>query len=282
MLNLKTLLTGFVLCLLSVSAQAGILYKVTKEEQTIWVYGTLHAAKKDAIKLSETAKSALKNSDTVWFEVHPEKLQGAQSLFMQHARRTEGKLSDTVDSETWAEVAALAKKYGMNPSTLEQLNAWFAQIVIISQAIAQSGYTAEGGSETKLFELAKNSDIPVKGLETVERQIDALRAAQSESGEGKLLEQTVAEAEKFEEIFADIQKTWLEGNLDELTHYLNKNLPLKALDELIIKRNNEWMEKLETTDETGVIFVAVGAGHLGGEQGILEQLRAKDAEIEKM
>lgn len=282
MLKLKTLIAGLVLCLLSASAQAEILYKVTKEDQTIWVYGTLHAAKKDLIKLSETAENALKNSETVWFEVHPEKIQSAQALFMQHARRSEGKLSDTVDSETWQQLTTLAEKYGMNASALEQLNAWFAQIVIVSQAIAQSGYTAEGGSEGKLFELARNSDIPVKGLETVERQIDALRAAQSESGEGELLEQTLAEVEKIEEVFADIQKTWLEGDLDKLTHYLNQNLPPKALDELITKRNNEWITKLAKVNESDTVFVAVGAGHLGGQQGVLEQLEKQGADIEKM
>ncbi|WP_417438724.1 TraB/GumN family protein [Idiomarina sp.] len=282
MLKLKTILISFVLCLLSTSAQAEILYKLTKEDQTIWVYGTLHAAKKDAIILSETARNALKNSETVWFEVHPEKLGSAQSLFMQHARRSEGKLSDSVDSETWQQLTTQVEKYGMNASALEQLNAWFAQIVIVSQAIAQSGYTAEGGSEGKLFELARNSDIPVKGLETVERQIDALRAAQSESGEGELLEQTLAEVEKIEEVFADIQKTWLEGDLDKLTHYLNQNLPAKALDELITKRNNEWITKLAKVNESDTVFVAVGAGHLGGQQGVLEQFEKQGADIEKM
>ena len=169
----------------------------------------------------------------------------------------------------------------MNASALEQLNAWFAQIVIVSQAIAQSGYTAEGGSEGKLFELARNSDIPVKGLETVERQIDALRAAQSESGEGELLEQTLAEVEKIEEVFADIQKTWLEGDLDKLTHYLNQNLPPKALDELITKRNNEWITKLAKVNESDTVFVAVGAGHLVVSKACLSSLKSRALILKK-
>ena len=39
------------------------------------------------------------------------------------------------------------------------------------------------------------------------------------------------------------------------------------------ERNNYWMKKIPDLIEENSCFIAVGAGHLGGERGIINQLR---------
>lgn len=280
--TLKSVFIGFIICLWSVTSSAEIFYKVTHDNKTIWLMGTLHAAKKDAIEISNAAKQALKASDEVWFEADPEQLKKAQAIVRKYAHRDDGKLSQQVDADTWQQLTDIAAQYDVPAQALEPLNAWFAQVIIVARAIANSGYSEAAGVEAKLTALAKASNKDIKGLETVERQIKALVAAQSASGEDELLEQTIAEVHKVEETFDDIQQTWKAGDLAKLTDFLNQSLPQQAMDELIIKRNNEWLQRLEQQPDVQQWFVAVGAGHLGGDHGLLNQLRQRGAEVTRV
>ena len=43
--------------------------------------------------------------------------------------------------------------------------------------------------------------------------------------------------------------------------------------QVIDERNNYWMKEIPGLIEENSCFIAVGAGHLGGEKGIINQLR---------
>lgn len=45
------------------------------------------------------------------------------------------------------------------------------------------------------------------------------------------------------------------------------------LELLIYKRNHNWVQKLNSILSSKAVFIAVGAGHLPGKQGLIELLR---------
>jgi uncharacterized protein YbaP (TraB family) len=52
---------------------------------------------------------------------------------------------------------------------------------------------------------------------------------------------------------------------------------------LFVRRNNAWIEiLLRELQGSGVDFVAVGAGHLLGEDGLVAQLRARGYTVERV
>ena len=53
-------------------------------------------------------------------------------------------------------------------------------------------------------------------------------------------------------------------------------------DELIVKRNNAWMPKIEAMLKTKQVeFILVGALHLAGEDGVLAKLASQGYSIQK-
>lgn len=49
-------------------------------------------------------------------------------------------------------------------------------------------------------------------------------------------------------------------------------MPPQMAEELLYKRNREWIEKLATDNHSETAFIAVGAGHLVGDEGVLTLL----------
>ncbi|MNE88753.1 TraB family protein [compost metagenome] len=52
-----------------------------------------------------------------------------------------------------------------------------------------------------------------------------------------------------------------------------------SADELLDKRNQNWIPKMEELMKTKSCFFAVGAGHLGGPNGVIQLLRQKGYEV---
>ena len=77
---------------------------------------------------------------------------------------------------------------------------------------------------------------------------------------------------------------WLEGDADGLAEIMNRGLtdPVVAAA-LLYQRNERWAEWIdERMDEPGAVFIAVGAGHLAGEQSVQDYLRSRDIEVTRV
>ena len=79
---------------------------------------------------------------------------------------------------------------------------------------------------------------------------------------------------------------WREGNREELNEqlieFLARDYPY-VYDDLVVKRNKNWLPQLATYFDTGDIeFVLVGAAHLIGEFGLLTLLASDGYKIEQL
>ena len=62
-------------------------------------------------------------------------------------------------------------------------------------------------------------------------------------------------------------------NLTALTKQFEEDENTLAKEHLLDKRNNNWISKLRSLITTKSCFIAVGAGHLGGQKGLIELLK---------
>ena len=131
-MKLKIVIVTLLALLWSTLSSAEVFYKAVQGDKTLWIMGTVHAAKGDGFALSDQAQDALAQSEVIWMEVAPEKLKNAQAAFMAHAMRSQGTLEENVDSETWQAFTQVAQQYGIPEQNLNPLNAWFAQIVLVA------------------------------------------------------------------------------------------------------------------------------------------------------
>ncbi len=126
-----------------------------------------------------------------------------------------------------------------------------------------------------LQDKAKEYNLTIKGLETIQEQMDALDGITVEEQAKMLVEQI----ENIEEEKKEIQKmadTYASQNLDSIYAFTQTPEMQGELGDALIKNRNSVMsDRLEKLISSETVFCAIGAAHLPGENGVINLLRKK-------
>ncbi|WP_343632592.1 TraB/GumN family protein [Fluviicola sp.] len=126
---------------------------------------------------------------------------------------------------------------------------------------------------------AQQNKIPVSGLETVEYQLAIFDKIPSEEMAEMIME-SVRNPEEGEKNFREMVRYYHDQDLEKLAKLIQESDELgSSAEELLDKRNHNWIPKMEELMKTKSCFFAVGAGHLGGSNGVIELLRQKGYEV---
>ncbi len=122
--------------------------------------------------------------------------------------------------------------------------------------------------DLKIAEWATAAGKKIVGLETAEDQLKALNNISSDSAVKRIL-QLVREPGKAANEYKKLVKAYLHQNLDALNAFLNLSDP----PTMLFERNKKWIGRIEKLIQQQPTFIAVGAGHLGGEKGVIHLLK---------
>jgi uncharacterized protein YbaP (TraB family) len=117
----------------------------------------------------------------------------------------------------------------------------------------------------------------VLGLETVEFQSDLLLNGPVESQKKHLLN-FVKDMDKDRALMLQLYKGYLRQDMDALGKMMfedDTDYTQQEMDALLKDRNLKWIGELPVIMNSQPTFIAVGAGHLIGQYGLIEQLRLK-------
>ncbi|MCL2871620.1 MAG: TraB/GumN family protein [Betaproteobacteria bacterium] len=272
----------FLLCWASASLRAAEsarlpFFEARKDGVQIYILGTLHASKGDPLR--SEIKQALARSSQLIMEVSSEEmLTLAQSMATRLCQ--DACLRRQVSSASLDKLTALLPEAG---AAMDHLPAWMVSMMLALVDASKAGLSVESGTEQQLMNLWGNR--PTRGLETGEEQINAL-ASFDDATQREMLEGYLAlPEEKRVALNKMLYQLWQNGDVDVLFHWYQKtneeeNLSpstARKIDEkMIFSRNQRFVERLRpflAPDKP--VFMAVGALHLGGDQGVLALLRAQ-------
>lgn len=259
-----------------------LLWKVTKDDQEAYLYGTIHISCN--AELSSAIENALIESDELILEIDMSD-PSLQMRMMQKMMLPEGK--DASDFLTDKEFASLEEYMNENVKMIPD----FAMVsnmkpIFLSSLITQSLLSCKNqtGYDQLLLQKAQHQNMPVSGLETIDEQMSAL--------------DSVPHQEIYDEIIASIEDDQQDDvkMLDKMMEYYN-NANLKGLKKLfdesdsflndftdiaLDKRNKNWIPVIKEKMEGKKVFIAFGAAHLIGENGVVELLREEGYEIDPL
>lgn len=265
------------------SLSAQILWKVEKpgSNKTTYILGTHHFAPVTMLDSLQDLPEALKNCDKLYGELDME-LMNSPQIAMKMQQFLVAPTDSTLDKVlTPVQLDSVKTKldlltggqlpiemlYPMKPAALTTQIA-----ALMSMQIFPELNPMEGLDKT-MQDRAKALDKPVAGLETIEFQMETLYGrpiAKQAEGLMKTINDFDNEAVRAKELAAS---------------YLNQdiNAILKAMiedesdpeeyEQLLYSRNDNWVKQLSQEIPTSSLMVVVGAGHLPGERGVLNQLR---------
>lgn len=278
---LRTMMVALVGLVWMTSAQAEILYKAKFGEQTWWILGTIHVGTGDDMRLADSTIEAFLQSDKVWMELTPGEMEQAAVVMMQHGMRSSDFFPSNLEKETWAALQTQLMAAGIQPAQIVALEPWLLELMMIMQIAAQQGFDAEMGSEAQLMARIGDMQGELIGFETAEEQILALIASAAESDQAQV-ERLLEQLEIGVDQLHDMKDHWVNGDLDALMAIMMEDLEPEQREAMLDQRNLNWMAQLNDYFGTtnGTYFIAVGAGHLGGETGLIPGFEAAGATIE--
>jgi len=155
--------------------------------------------------------------------------------------------------------------------------------VTLAQVLFQrAGLNPELGVERSLT--ASFEGKPMSGLETVEQQFGFFDSLPEEA-QRAFLEGVLESPEEIRGQFDQMLRAWSSGDTRAIGRTFNEDTTMSAnLREILLTRRNarwaEWVQ--QRLARPGTVFVAVGAGHLAGEDSVQDYLRQRGLRAQRV
>lgn len=258
---------------------------VSDDDSEMILFGTIHLLPDELDWKSGGMIEQLRSAGEVWFEADPGQLQTPelQQLVMQQGMDMERPLSEKLEPELYERLVEQAGALGLPEQQIAAMQPWLASITLTSVAIMRAGFNPSAGVEMRLHGML--GDQPVRSLESAEAQIRMLADLNAEQ-QADMLASTLDQIEEGTERFEALTREWAAGEIAGMEAMLVETLETEypqLYDVLFTQRNADWVDQLEAElAGSGTDFVAVGVGHLVGENSVIEMLRERGWTVERV
>ena len=128
--------------------------------------------------------------------------------------------------------------------------------------------------DTYFQEEAKKEGKKVLGLETIQMQIKAMFEQLTLQRQVELLDETFKDKDALRQLIGIMNNAYISQNLNQLQELMyGSSYRPEEMKILLDDRNNYWMQQLPGLMKDQSLFVAVGALHLVGKSGLVNQLK---------
>ena len=265
-------------------------WKVTGPKGVVYLLGTLHVGSADFYPLPAILETSFKQADTLVTEAEVIEPQASSHLLKVLLAKGVYPSGDSVDKHISQETNVRLTRYVATSkelaSSYARLKPWFLSFAIALAEAKRMGFDPSNGVDRHFVDEATEMHKPIATLETAEAQLELMNSFPDEL-QDKLLMATLIDAEHKTEIIDGMIAAWKSGDaeaMDAATASSREYPALKPVfDQLFGQRNDAMTQKIEQFLQTPkTYFVAVGAGHLTGDRGILSQLRGGHYDVEQL
>ena len=254
------------------------MWVVKDKDTTIYLFGTVHALDGKKDWFNEEVKTAYDQSKEVVFEIVMPDQAKAQAVVMDRAVDKSGTtLSSRLSPEQLKIMQAELASVGAPATALDTFEPWFAATQLAMIRYAKKGFKPEHGAEAVLRAAAQKDGKAMGELESFDWQMNLFDTLPPKL-QLDMLTGYLDELEKGDEIITKMMDSWSKGDINTLADVMNdalKDSP-ELSKMLLADRNARWAEWIDTRlDKPGTVFMAVGAGHLGGKDSVQDYLAKK-------
>lgn len=255
------------------------LWVVKDKDTTIYLFGTVHVLSPELRWFQGRVKQAFDSSDEMVTEIGtmPDPAS-IQPIIMNYAVLPAGPtLTEKLPADKRAAFTKAVEASGLPAQAVDRFRPWFAASQLSLVALMKAGYNPASGAEATLDAAAKAANKPVSGVESIEMQFGFFNSL-SEAAQIQFLTESIEQLENVETAFAPMIDAWAKGDADALATIMND--AMRSSPELskmlLADRNARWAEWIQTRlTKPGVVFMAVGAGHLAGPDSVQTMLKAR-------
>ncbi len=263
------------------------LWQVSDKDTTIYLFGTIHLLPRESRWRTPKLDEAVQNSQTLVLETlidtsNPQQLAGVMAALGFSSGLPP--LANRVDPAKRPALEAAIAKTKIPRAMFDRMESWAAAFTLLGVQFQTLGVEGEQGVEAVLRKSFAASGKAVDQLETNQEQLSFFDRL-PENAQRQLLEGAIENPQAMRTQFDGMLKSWLSGDVDDIGKTFNRDLQsspeLKAA--LLTRRNFSWSQWIERRmKQPGTVMVAVGAGHLAGEESVQRYLQSRGYKVKRL
>lgn len=249
------------------------LWILGDHDTTIYLFGTIHLLPKDVDWFDGGLKAAFASSDELVTEMlDPDQATMGKLMQAKGLNPNGVTVRSLMTKDQQAHYEAAMTKLGLPVASFDVMKPWLAAVTIGMLPLMKQGYDPNAGVE-KVFEEGAGTRKRI-GLETAEQQFSFFDDL-PDNIELAYLDETVQNLDESTQDMDKLLNAWVAGNPEQVGDLINE-----AMDEtpeirtaLLTNRNANWAKWIDNRlDKPGIVFIAVGAGHLAGKDNVRDLL----------
>jgi uncharacterized protein len=273
----------------AIANNQGLLWKIERDDAApSWLYGTMHVADPRVLDLKPSAALALDAAATIVIEtaeiLDPVQSQAAMLMNPELTMFTDGtSLADLMSPEEYAMVEEALDAIGLPIGAVSRMKPWMiGALVALPECEMARKASGESFLDKEIAESAAAQGKSVLGLETIEEQLTAMAGLPMDFHIRGLVE-TIALGDLIDDITATMTDLYVAGDIGMILPLIRAvSPPGDGMDasyadfeeRIILSRNRLMARRAAPIIDEGNAFIAVGALHLPGDEGLVELLRA--------
>ena len=262
-----------------------LLWKISGKSLTepSYLYGTIHMINKADFLLSDSLKATLARTQQVAFEIDMEDMSDFSKLMplmMKAFMSNDTTLADLYSQEEYGVVKAHFEKVGLPLMFLERIKPMFLSALGSEDLMNLQSQDEVVSYEMELTKIAKSQNKEILGLETAEFQMSMFDSIPYRV-QAKMLLESIQSGENQNDDFEKMVELYKNQDINGMQELMKADPEgIGRYEELLlINRNINWIPIMEHHMKAQSTFFAVGAGHLGGEKGVIELLKAEGYDL---
>ena len=257
------------------------LWKIQSKTTTVYVLGSMHFFKREGYPLNQKIESAFGQSEILVVEANVDDVRNVDVQKLMERAFYPG--NDTLEKHVSPEIYELVKKetsgLGIPVELINKQRPWFLAMTLEALQSLKLGFDPNYGID-KYFLSKAEGKKKILELESIDYQLNLLSSF-SDKDQELLLLYTLRDLRLLEQELEQLSKAWTSGDTKSMESILTRSVSednrfAPIFERIVYERNRKMASKIEDllrTSET--YFVIVGAGHLVGDRGIIENLKKK-------
>jgi uncharacterized protein len=281
----NNIIISFLVCLVSASSfsqnttvEDALLWEVSGKDlkEPSFLFGTFHLLDNRFADSLTVVMDKLDQSKTVTVEMITDSTMSIQLLQVVQLKGTS--LDKLLSAEDYQNTSTWFKELtGYDLSFFNTVNPLTIQLFIMA-SLQQKHYPMNPLTDIPMDsyfqKIAKKQNKKIVGLETFEEQIRVLYGQFSNERQAELLAEYARDKEKANLEVARMNRDYRQQKLGQLAELMaTQQYDKKEAEVILDNRNKKWMEILPGLMKEQSTFVAVGALHLVGDNGLVTLLR---------
>lgn len=257
-----------------------LLWEITGNglKKPSYLFGTFHLMCSTDFSFTPVLTEKLRSTEQLYLEIDLSKPGIQQELMLQ--MRLNG---TSLDKEMGEDFNAINTKFQQITGIPLSSFKLFKPFLGVSMLTLKTVPCAETIQPESIFmESAKQASLPILGLESIADQAAAINH-QPLSDQIQDLKKMINNFDSVKIQMKNLIQIYQLNNIDSIYQFMQQQNMTDAFEQtMLIKRNKNWVPNIIEAISAKPSFFAVGAGHLGGKEGVIELLKQKGYRLQPL